>query len=101
MAWFSKVGTLLWLGIALCFEIMVCIGTLAGKASVWWAPLPGLGFFAAGVVVLKLGQWFARNDIVWLSNVITRALTAPDKLPPPTPREPGWVERKFHEAAGQ
>ncbi len=97
----NKVGTLLSLGFVLCVEIQVCIGALAGRTTVWWVPLPGLGFVALGVGSLKLGQWFARNDVAWLSDVITRALTAPDKLPPPAPRQPGWLERKFHGAAGQ
>lgn len=36
-----------------------------------------LGMLGAGVALVALGKWFARNDIAWLSNFIRSALGAP------------------------
>jgi len=38
--------------------------------------LGALGMFGAGVALVALGKWFARNDIAWLSNIIRSALGA-------------------------
>ncbi len=42
--------------------------------------LGDLGMLGAGIALVALGKWFARNDIAWLSNVIRTALAAPPAI---------------------
>ena len=77
MLGFVKVFMTFWLGMTALVAVAVLLGSLG--------PLgPHAGFFrlqpllmmAAGIGVVAAGQWFARNDVAWLSGVIERALAA-------------------------
>lgn len=69
---FVKVFMTVWLG-GVAFGIVAA----AAQLAILQAVLPALGMFAAGIALVGLGKWFARNDVAWLSNVIQEALGAP------------------------
>lgn len=81
--------------------VMMVLGVTRFSAEVVYGPPAGLGFLALGVGNLKLQQWFARNDIPWLSRTITAALTLPEKHPQPKPRRESWLRKRFLDLAGQ
>ena len=83
------------------WTVLVALGTVSGQATVWWGSFFGLGFIALGAGGLKLSQWFTRNDVPWLSRIITAALTLPEKLPPPKPQKAGWLRSRFLDLTGQ
>jgi hypothetical protein len=70
-----KVFMTLWLGAVLAFGIVA--GLALPAAAAWKGALFSLAMFAAGLGLIGLGKWFARNDIAWLSDVIGVALGAP------------------------
>jgi hypothetical protein len=45
----------------------------------------GLGMFSAGLAVIGLGKWLARNDVAWLSSTIRTALGTPVIAQAPEP----------------
>lgn len=101
MSQWVKTFMALWLGFAVFWTVVVILGTVSGRATVWWGPFFGLGFIALGVGGLKLSQWFARNDVPWLSTTITAALTLPEKLPPPEPQKASWLRGRLLDLTGQ
>jgi hypothetical protein len=66
-----KIFMTLWLGTMLSFGI----GFAVMGGGNWQMIVGAAGMFGAGVAI---GKWFARNDIAWLSSVISGAL---DPLP--------------------
>lgn len=73
MLWFSKAVMTAWLGFMLTFAIVGAILTYrTGRAP--WLSLGGIGMFGAGLFLVTIGKWFARNDAGWLSEVIGSAL---------------------------
>ena len=89
------------IGFTVFWTALVILGTLLGRATVWWGPLAGLGFVAFAVASLKWSQWFSRNDVPWLSNAISRALTTADKWPAEPPPRTSGLRRWFVGFAGQ
>jgi hypothetical protein len=78
MATFTKVFMSVWLGlvalIAGGFLLAIVNSTASSPPELVMGPLLML---AAGVGIVALGKWFARNDAAWLSRVIAQALGAP------------------------
>jgi hypothetical protein len=67
-----KVFMTFWLGAVLAFGMVA--GLALPAAAAWKGFLVSLAMFAAGLGLIGLGKWFARNDIAWLSDVIGVAL---------------------------
>jgi hypothetical protein len=74
-ALFPKLFMTFWLGLCLAWTVTVMV-----YGREWWAPLPGLGLFAFGVVMVVLGKRSNRSDIPWLSEVIRNALSGSPRL---------------------
>ena len=101
MARWVKVYAGFGIGFAVFWTALVILGTLLGRATVWWGPFAGLGFVALAVASLKWSQWFSHGDVPWLSRTISRALTTPDKWPAEPPPRAGWLRKRFLGLAGQ
>ena len=101
MARWVKVYAGFGIGFTVFWTALVVLGTLLGRATVWWGPLAGLGFVVFAVASLKWSQWLSRGDVPWLSQVIGRALTTPDKWPAEPPSQPSRLRRWFLDFAGQ
>jgi hypothetical protein len=71
-----KIFMTLWLGFALFFSVLALLGTLKGRCS-GFTPLAGIGMFCLGVGFVWAARQFSRNDVAWLSNVISTALGTP------------------------
>ncbi len=77
MNWFAKVFMAFWFGFILFWTSLATVSVIAHPQSgQWWFPLFGLGMAAAGVALVKVGKWFSRNDVAWLSELIRIALSA-------------------------
>lgn len=71
-----------WFGMLALFTVAGSVATVASpKAAV--LPLAALGMLGFGVGLTALGQWFSRNDPVWLTDVICTALRAPSDTSAP------------------
>lgn len=77
MLWLVKVFMGFWFGCIACFIVSTLLAAAIHPHQAGAALLFGLGMMAAGLGITGLGQWFARNDAAWLSNVIQRALHTP------------------------
>lgn len=77
MDWLAKVFLTFWFGfIVLWVGIAVSLLAASGSLEKWWLPLAGVLMLGFGFGLVRAGKYFARNDIVWLSNVIKAALSA-------------------------
>jgi hypothetical protein len=78
MSMFTKIFMTFWLVMVALFAIGFSAGSMYGRAAY---PQPiVIGPFlmlVAGLGMVALGKWFARNDIAWLSGVIGQALGVP------------------------
>jgi hypothetical protein len=74
MHWLAKVFLTFWFGGAACFTLFT-LATISHASM--FLPLCGLGMMSAGVGLVALSKWFARNDAAWLSDIIRGALCAP------------------------
>jgi hypothetical protein len=78
MSLFTKIFMTFWLGMVALFGVGFLVGSLNATA-----PYPRqivIGPFLmliAGLALVALGKWFARNDVAWLTGVIGRALEVP------------------------
>lgn len=72
---FTQVFVAIWLGFIAIWTIVACIGAVAKPSEAWFFPLAGLFMFGVGLILLSLGQWFARNDKSWLENAINNAIS--------------------------
>lgn len=70
-----KIFLSLWFGIC-AFSIPLAFLQVAIHGGSWWEPFGPIGMFCAGLGIVGLGKWFARNDIAWLSDVIRKALAS-------------------------
>ena len=75
MSLFTKIFMTLWLAMVALFGVGFLVGSLSATARY---PRPVvMGPFLmliAGLGLVALGKWFARNDVAWLTGVIGRAL---------------------------
>jgi len=90
MHWVVKVFLSFWFGFCLFWIGMATHSVVTSEqAEYWWFPLAGLGMFGAGLALVQVGKYFARNDIAWLTSVISSALSTevrPNSSFKPTPR---------------
>lgn len=76
MHWSVKAFTAVFFGFIAFWTILALIFTVILRDPLtWWFPFAGIGMFLIGIALMKLGKWFARNDIAWLSEVIQDALS--------------------------
>ncbi len=75
MLWFVKVFVTFWLGFCVFWTAAATVAVTTQKALYWWFPLAGFGMFCAGVALVRGCQWLARNDIAWLSLLISGTLS--------------------------
>jgi hypothetical protein len=74
MHWCGKVFMSVWFGGCVLWTIAAVTGVLLEDLKKWWVPFIGVGMICAGIAMVWVGKWFARNDIAWLSRVIQEAL---------------------------
>jgi len=65
-----------WFGFCLLWTVFTAVAVLAIPQNPPLLPLFGLGMIVFGIALVHLGKWLARNDIAWLSAVISKALAA-------------------------
>ncbi len=83
------------------FGVLFCLAALLQPSlQTVWAVLVLPGFAALGIASTKLNQFFTRNDVAWLSQVINGALGEP-VLRPNAPPRLGWLKKSFLDLAGQ
>ena len=71
---FAKVFMCFWLGFCLLWTALAAVFALFRAPDAWYFPLFGLAMFFAGLALIAVSKWFARNDVRWLSSVIATAL---------------------------
>src|ERR1700728_1029284 len=78
MSLFTKIFMTFWLAMVALFGVGFLAGSLSAAASYPRQIVigPFLMFFA-GLGLVAVGKWFARNDVVWLTALIGRALEVP------------------------
>jgi len=78
MSMFTKIFMSFWLIMVALFAVGFSVGSM--RATTPYPQPIVLGPFlmlAAGLGMVALGKWFARNDVAWLSGVIAQALGVP------------------------
>jgi hypothetical protein len=65
-----------WFGFTAIWTVLVTFAVIAHPVAERALPLFGAGLFCVGILMVLTGKWFARNDIAWLSRVISDALVA-------------------------
>jgi hypothetical protein len=71
---FTRVFMSIWFGFIAFWTLLATAAVLSKLPSDFWFPLFGVAMFAAGIGMVRVGKWFARNDIAWLSQLIVQAL---------------------------
>jgi hypothetical protein len=77
----AKIFMSLWFGLLAFVSIAALVSMLAapaerpGHISLVLGPLAMMAF---GIGMLRLGKWFCRNDVAWLTHVIRRAISTMD-----------------------
>ena len=71
---FTRVFMSIWFGFIAIWTLLATATVLIKSPSDFWFPLFGVGMIAAGIAMIRVGKWFARNDVSWLTQVITQAL---------------------------
>jgi hypothetical protein len=79
MSPFVKVFTTFWFGMVGVFGLVALLGapSLHGPHALLFRLQPLL-MLGAGMALVAVGKWFARNDAAWLSGVIDAALSDPE-----------------------
>lgn len=72
----TQVFMSIWFGFVAFWTVQATILVLRQSPGDLWFPLFGMGMFAVGVAMVRVGVWFARNDRTWLTQVIAGALGA-------------------------
>ena len=76
MTWPVKAFMSVWFGFLLLWTALGGASLVTQvQSDVAWLPLSGVGMIGAGIALVWIGKWFARNDAAWLSNVIQEALS--------------------------
>jgi hypothetical protein len=58
------------------WTVLVTISVTSKPETNFWFPLFGVAMLGVNIAMFFLGKWFSRNDVAWLSKVISRALHA-------------------------
>jgi len=75
MSLFTKIFMTFWLAMVALFGVGFLVGSLSATASYPRQIVIGpFLMLIAGLGLVALGKWFARNDVAWLTGVIGRAL---------------------------
>src|ERR1700722_576908 len=75
MSLFTKILMTFWLAMVALFGVGFLVGSLSATASYPRQIVIGpFLMLIAGLGLVALGKWFARNDVAWLTGVIGRAL---------------------------
>ena len=75
MSLFTKIFMTFWLAMVALFGVGFLVGSLGATASYPRQIVIGpFLMLIAGLGLVALGKWFARNDVAWLTGVIGRAL---------------------------
>jgi hypothetical protein len=78
MSLFTRIFMTFWLGMVALFGVGFLVGSLSATASYPRQMVIGpFLMLIAGLGLVGLGKWFARNDVAWLTGVIGRALEVP------------------------
>jgi hypothetical protein len=75
MLWIVKAFMTFWLGFCVFWTGMAVVAVASQNGPSWWFPLAGVGMFCIGVAFVRGCQWLARDDVAWLSQLITSALS--------------------------
>jgi hypothetical protein len=73
LSWFVKAFMSFWFGFCVLWTIGVTFA-VATTPEAWFFPLVGIGMACVGYGIVRLGQWFGRNDKQYLVRAITAAL---------------------------
>ncbi len=73
LPWFVRAFMSFWFGFCILWTLGVAVA-VATKPELWFFPLVGIGMIFAGYGIVRLGQWFARNDKQYLERSIKAAL---------------------------
>jgi hypothetical protein len=73
MQWFAKLFMAFWFGLNGLMMAAMVVAVIA-SAKAWIGVAFTVGMLCFGLGMVRLGQWFSRNDPIWLSNVINAAL---------------------------
>lgn len=71
---FARVFTSIWFGFIAFWTLLATSIVLTKSPSELWFPLFGVGMFAAGIGMVLVGKWFAKNDVAWLTQLIVQTL---------------------------
>lgn len=71
---FARILMSVWFGFIAFWTLLATATVFTKSPSQFWFPLFGVGMFAAGIGMVRVGKWFARNDVAWLTRVIVQAL---------------------------
>ena len=73
LPWSVRAFVTLWLGFCALWTVLAAVA-VASKPEKWFFPLAGIALIIAGYGIVRLGQWFARNDRQFLQRTIQEAL---------------------------
>ncbi len=71
---FAKIFMSIWFGFVILGIVLTTYQVIAAGTGNWQLPFFDMGLFLAGFIFVLIGKWFARNDIAWLSRIISAAL---------------------------
>jgi hypothetical protein len=74
LTWPVKAFMSFWFGFCALWTIGAAVA-VAATPEAWFFPLAGIGMIVAGYGIVRLGQWFARNDREYLERAIRAALS--------------------------
>ena len=75
MLFLAKAFMTVWFGLLLIFALMSVTLAPAKQGNTVAMLLGALGMFGAGIALVAVGKWFARNDVVWLSKLFQTTLS--------------------------
>lgn len=77
MPWVIKLLVTVWISFCVLWTAAASWFVIAsGNGERWYFPLFGVCMLVAGGLVVKVGMWLGRNDVAWLTDVISDALSA-------------------------
>ena len=74
LPWSVKAFMSFWFGFCALWTVLAVVAVVA-KPEAWIFPIAGIGMIFVGYFIVRLGQWFARNDRQYLEGAIKAALS--------------------------
>ena len=90
---FTRVFMSIWFGFIAFWTVLSTTIVITKSPSQFWFPLFGVGMFAVGIAMIRVGKWLARNDLSWLSQQIAGALGTDGAQPGSPPDAPQAARR--------